>query len=110
MTRFELFCLVFYALDAAWDDSHSKQLGQYLSDANPFLWGGQSSANPAVYDEFCKSVAQEIISVEDSYDVACGYINTLSGNYVKAVLKAFSTVTKEKWLDGAKKYLSRAHE
>ncbi len=110
LTNFELFCLIFYALDAVWDDSHDKKLGEYLSDANPFLWAEKVSADPAVYDDFCKYIPQERIAIEESYDFARGYINVLPARYVKAVRNAFAVITKEKWLNSVEKYLSNPHK
>ena len=38
MNQFELFCMVYYVLDAEWDESKDAQLGDFLSRANPFLF------------------------------------------------------------------------
>ena len=38
MNKFELFCLIFFALDNEWDKTQNEELGNYLSDANPFLF------------------------------------------------------------------------
>ncbi len=85
VAKFELFCLIFYALDSVWDASHDEHLGQYLSDANPFLWAEKVSANPAIYDAFCKCIPQENIALEDSYYLAQSYIDTLPACYMKAL-------------------------
>lgn len=46
MNKFELFCMIFYVLDAEWDESKDPILGEFLSSANPFLFEGLSSAVP----------------------------------------------------------------
>lgn len=33
MNQFELFCMVFYVLDADWDDTKDAAVGEYLSGA-----------------------------------------------------------------------------
>ena len=38
MNQFELFCMIFYVLDAAWDETKDPELGNFLSGANPFLF------------------------------------------------------------------------
>ena len=106
MTQFELFCLTFYALDSVWETSHNEELRQYLSDANPFLWDGENSAVPEIYTEFCAVVQQENISLEESYHAAAEYINALPV-YVR---EAFSSITPEKWAEGARRYLSQPHK
>lgn len=35
MNKFELFCMIFYVLDAEWDESKNPTLGEFLSSANP---------------------------------------------------------------------------
>ena len=37
MNKFELYCMVFYVLDAEWDENKNPQLGEFLSGANLFL-------------------------------------------------------------------------
>ena len=58
MTRHDLFCMIFLALDADWDETHDEELGKYLSDANPFLFAGEDSAISDIYTEFV-SVSNE---------------------------------------------------
>ena len=38
MSKYELFCMIFYVLDAEWDETKNKHLGTFLSVANPFLF------------------------------------------------------------------------
>jgi len=52
MTHFELFCMIYYALEADWEESHNKEPGYFLSGANPFLFKDEGSADPEVYTEF----------------------------------------------------------
>lgn len=50
MNKFELFSMIFYVLDAEWDESKNPTLGEFLSSANPFLFDSLSSAVPEIYD------------------------------------------------------------
>ena len=52
MTAYETFVMLFYSLDAMYDERPNESLGNYLSGLNPFLFEGEGSADPAEYDEF----------------------------------------------------------
>ena len=106
MNQFELYCMIFYVLDAAWDENKDPQLGEFLSDANPFLFDDIGSADPAVYENFCKTVT-DTITVENSYRMAAAYIAGLGKT---AVSSAFSTINENEWDDSVKDYLSSAHK
>lgn len=125
MTQFELFCVVFHALDAVWwktggeefynsgyknNEVQNEDLGQFLSEANPFLWKEISSADPAIFSEFCEIVQQKDIPIADSYDVASAYISAMPYYYASAVREAFNTITREEWFDGVKRYMSMPHK
>lgn len=93
------------------DDSiQNEYLREFLSDANPFLWAGEHSADPAMYVEFCEIVPQEEIALEDSYDTAGMYINALPYYYAQGVRDAFRTITPEEWFDRVNRYMSRPHK
>ena len=69
MNKFELYCMIFFVLDAAWDENHNPTLGEFLSGANPFLFTDIGSADPRVYNHFCEVIPNEI-TVENSYGIA----------------------------------------
>ena len=111
MTQFELFCSIFYSVDAVWDNGEQNEdLRIFLSDCNPFIWAGEHSADPAMYVDFCKIINKENISVEESYDLASQYIEALPYYYAKGVREAFRAITKSEWLEGVNKYLSQPHK
>ena len=49
---YKAYVTMFYALDAAYDNNNSSELGQFLSAANPVLFKGEGSADIAVYEGF----------------------------------------------------------
>ena len=61
MTQFEEFCLIYYALDSVWNNSRNENLGEFLSECNPFLWKSLDSADPAMFAEFCELFPQKEI-------------------------------------------------
>ena len=106
MNRFELFTMIFYALDAEWDKNNDEELGEYLSGANPFIFEDLRSAVPEVYDCFCSIIGTDV-KISESYDKAWIYIKTLRN---KAVEEAFSKVKKNDWDDAVVEYLSSDHK
>ena len=82
----------------------------FLSDANPFLWEGEISADPTIYEDFRETITQENIPLEESYDCASQYIDSLTYYYADGVREAFSTITREEWEGGVKRYMSRPHK
>ena len=102
ISRIDLFKMMFYTLDDVYDETKNEELGKFLSSANPFLFEGEGSADPSIYNEFCKN----IISIdEDDY----GYDNVFS--YLKQVeegkfVRFFLTKTKSEWIDAFKVYFS----
>lgn len=52
ISAYKAFVTMFYALDAAYDENKSDELGQFLGGANPFLFKGEGSADTAVYEGF----------------------------------------------------------
>ena len=105
MNKFELFTMIFYALDHEWDNNHEQDLGDFLSDMNPFLFKDEGSADPAVYAEFC-SVISEQITEENSYDLARKYIDSVG---LAAVTEAFSKISRSVWNECLRDYLSSSH-
>ena len=105
MTPFDLYCAIYYALDAAWDETHNEQLGEFLSSANPFLFTGTNSAVPAVYTQFCQIVTVPI-TPDDSYALAHSYIQTLNQPFLTT---AFSAVTPKEWAACVQAVLSQNH-
>ena len=106
MNKFELFCMIFFVLDAEWDETKDQELGSFLSSANPFLFKDIGSAVPWVYSEFCQMIPEKI-TVENSYGIALEYIKSLHNNVVS---KAFSTIDKKEWIECVNDYLSEEHK
>ena len=98
--------IIFYVLDAEWDETKDPRLGEFLSGANPFLFADINSADPAIYAKFSAGVANSI-SIEESYKVASAYIASLKDD---SVSKAFSSVDENEWVECVKDYLSQEHK
>ena len=48
MNKFELFSMIYYALNNYWKENKSEELTSFLSDMNPFLFDDIGSAVPSV--------------------------------------------------------------
>lgn len=106
INKFELFCMIYYVLDIAWDKSKNMKLERFLTGANPFLFKDLSSADPAVYGDFCEKIPN-IIMIKNSYSVAKDYVESLNNT---DVYLSFLAVDEEEWIKGIKKYLSKPHK
>ena len=107
MSKFELFCLIFLALDADWDNTHDEELGKYLSDANPFLFAENTSAVQSVYEKFADYLRDKVITKDNSFALALDYVQSLDA---PAVATSFLRLTEEQWLNAVKDYLSNPHK
>lgn len=107
MSKFELFCLIFMALDADWDESHNEELGRYLSDANPFLFAENVSAVQDVFIKFSSFIGDREITKTNSFSIAKEYIDYLN---IPAVKESFSTLEPEQWNEALEEYLSAEHK
>ena len=106
MSPFELYCMIYLVLDAEWDDTRDDRLGQFLSEASPFTFTDNGSADPAVYADFKKKIT-EPITLENSFELAKGYINSLRD---VRVFNAFSWIDEDEWMMCASEYLSKEHK
>ena len=103
MNRWDIFVMTFFYLDAYWDDHQTEELGNICSSMNPFLFEGEGSAVPYVYTEFCDFLDGRKIKLENSFDLANKYINSLKQPYIT---EAFSWISKEEWLESCKEFLA----
>lgn len=107
MNRFEMFTMIFYALDLYYDEHPSDDLGGFLGAMSPFTFKGIDSADSAVYEDFCRIVMDQQIPIEKSYDMAVSYLKTIEN--VDAYTP-FASVSREDWIRGCEDYLSKPHK
>ena len=84
---YSTFVNMFQALDALWDECHDDTLAGYLSEANPHLFKGKGSADPAIWAEFSATFAKRFpdgeTSLEDAYGFVTEYLEGISDEYSK---------------------------
>lgn len=102
MTKYELFVMIYYALDAYYEENISEEINNFLSDMCPFTFADEGSADPAIYAEFCNFIKVEEIEIENSFELAGKYIEWINLLYVTT---GFEWVAKEEWIAKSKKYI-----
>ncbi len=107
MNRFELFTMIFYALDLCYDDNPLDELGKFLGSMSPFTFEEIDSADSAIYEDFCNIIKDEKIEIEKSYNLAINYLKTIDS--IDAVT-LFCNTTEEEWIEGCKEYLAKPHK
>ena len=107
MNKYELFTMIFFVLDKYWDENKNEELGQFLSNMNPFMFEDVGSAIPDVYENFCKIIDDKDIKMENSFEIAKMYINSLDAN---SVTNAFGWIDEEEWKAACADYLDEPHK
>ncbi len=108
MNEFELFTLVYYALESYYgNDAEDSEINSFLSDMCPFTFEDIGSADPVVYEDYLEFIDGKEITVENSLGIAREYLKTIEYADVTPALEA---MTEEKWIEGCKKYLSQPHK
>ena len=107
MNKFELFTMIFYALDLYYDENPSEELGQFLSEMSPFTFKQIGSADPAVFIEFCQFIGDDKITIDNSYEKAKEYVASITEIDIAT---PFQATDEEKWKRGCEQYLKTDHK
>jgi len=109
MNNFELFTMMFFTLDIQYKKyNDNEDLANYLSSLNPFLWNDCRSADPAYFSEFEEFMKGKTINDDYGYSLALDFLRL--NKYSKGMDKYFLMTPLEKYVEGAKKYLSKPHK
>ncbi len=102
MLVYDVFVLMFDALDAMYDEAPNENLGNYLSGLNPFWFDDEGSADPAEYEEFKEAFseffADKEATSEETY-IFCK--NYLKSKAPKEVNDAFDKIDRDDWIYSA---------
>lgn len=107
MNSFELFTMIFFTLDAYWDEHKGEDLGQFLSSMNPFLFEDIGSAVSNIYYDYCNWLGGRSITIDNSYMLAKEYVDKLNKGYIE---EAFGWIDSEGWAESCMRYLSEPHK
>ena len=98
--QFEIYQSIYNALDRYCDDhpERAADFVDFLSDANPHIWGGESSGDPAIYDgylDFISKLDYESLSV---FQIAKLYFAQLD-DYYGDTIRFISSLSEEEFND-----------
>lgn len=109
MNNFELFTMMYFTLDAQYkNNEQDEDFANYLSSIDPFLWEDCSSGDPAYFSEFEDFMKGKSIGEDYGYSLALEFLQ--SHEYSKGMDKYFLMTPVEKYIEGAKEYLSQPHK
>lgn len=108
MNNFEFFSLIFFMLDACWDDNKDDNLGHFLSEMNPYLWDDIGSADPAVYEEFKNFMKNKTLGNDNGFSLAKDYLKTVT--FYPNLDKYLDEYDQEGWNDAVQQLMSQPHK
>ncbi len=108
MNNFEFFSLIFLLLNNEWEECKDEQLGQFLSEMNPYLWTDIGSADPAFYSEFLDFMKDKTIGEDLGYSLVNPYLDTIE--FYPNMKRYLSDIDEETWKDSVQQLLSQPHK
>ena len=109
MTNFELFTLMYFSLGSALEEhKDDKNLLQYTTELNPFVWDSESSADPSYYEKFCRFMDDRTIGDDYGYSLALEFIR--QEEFYKNMDKYFLMTSQDEYIKAAKEYLKDPHK
>lgn len=101
MTKKLVFIAMYRALDCLFDETQREDLGNYLSEANPYLFTDRKSADPAVFAGFSSCFdsiyTNDAITVEESYTLVRKYLCSEHLSYYGEFAPIFDDISLEEW-------------
>ena len=95
-------------LNKQWEINHDETLGNFISGMNPYLWEEETSADPAVYDEFLEFMNNKTIGADYGYHLVNDYLDTV--DYYKNIKRFLANIDGQFWIESAQKLLSQPHK
>jgi hypothetical protein len=98
------FKLLYYALDAIYDETKNKGLGEFCSNMNPFIFTDEGSADPAIYSDYKIKFEEKFnkeCSIIDAYNFSKDFLNKETDIYAKYAADAFNEISFDDWSNAA---------
>ena len=94
--QFSIYNTIFTVLDKYYDEhpEHAEELQDYLSEANPNIWEGECSGDPAVYDDFLTFLSTLDYESLSTYQIAKLYFAQLD-EYYSGAIRIVSSMSEE---------------
>ena len=93
MTAKNIYVAMYRALDCLYDEDPFEELGEFLSEANPYLFQDRHAADPAIQKEFDEFVRGDL-NMADAYECVKQYLAKKTQFH-----DTFSDITLEEWTD-----------
>jgi hypothetical protein len=108
-SAYELFIIIYLLLNSLNEKISNKNLSDFLDDADPYIWDGENSADPACYLDFKSKFEKNSDDKEYYYDFVCNYLKNIE--YYKNLYDLFtSNYTKEDYINTCKLILNNKEE
>lgn len=107
MNNFEFFSLIFFMLNACWEECKDDNLAHFLSEMNPYLWDSIGSADPAVYAEFLDFMKDKTLGEDNGFQLAKDYLKTV---FYPNLEKYLDEYDQDGWNDAVQQLMSQPHK
>ena len=108
MNNFEFFSLIFFMLNACWEEDKDSELGQFLSGMNPYFWEPEMSADPAWYEEFKDFMKDKTLGEDNGFQLAKEYLKSIE--LYPGLEKYLDEYDQEGWDDAMQQLMTQPHK
>ena len=97
MKREFLHIAMYRALDCLYDEKPAKNILQFLTDANPYIYSDRTTADPAVQADFNKSMDKQHIGQEVDEEISYFAVKIFLAEQNKNFAKMFEQISLDEW-------------
>ena len=96
--QFSIYESIYKALDKYYDEhpERAEELQDFLSEANPHIWAGEGSGDPAVYEDFLTFLSTLDYESLSTYQIAKLYFAQLD-EYYSGTIKIVAAMSEEEF-------------
>jgi len=96
--QFSIYVSIYKALDRFYDQhpEHAEELQDYLSEANPNIWEGEGSGDPAVYEDFLEFLSKLDYESLSIYQIAKLYFAQLD-DYYSGTIQLMASLSEDEF-------------
>ena len=104
LTPFQFYTLLFHKLDEKWESCKDEELGMFLSEMSPYIWEGEGSADPAVYEEFKEFMHGKEIGDDYGFSLIVPYLESL--DFYKDIKRFVADMNEKSWIAWAEEFFN----
>ena len=97
MKREFLHIAMYRALDCLYDEKPAKNILQFLTDANPYIYSDRTTADPAVQADFNKSMDKQHIGQEVDEEISYFAVKIFLAEQNINFAKMFEQISLDEW-------------